>query len=118
MPHSLAATAGCALTQIRDALCEVERGKLSLDWQGLSRQVRAPWSTDGAVLLEEAELHARVCGLDRRARQPVAGQAGSPPVLWVEVVPALKCRCPRKWSARYGRRSASPILVSLKPCFQ
>ncbi len=56
---------GLRLDAIRDALREVERGHLSLEgWLGLSEQVRAPWSTDSAVLLDEAELRARFGELD------------------------------------------------------
>jgi DNA-binding transcriptional MerR regulator len=56
---------GLRLDAIRDALREVERGNLSLEaWLGLSDQVRAPWSADSAVLLDEAELRARFGELD------------------------------------------------------
>jgi len=56
---------GLRLEAIRDALREVERGNLSLEaWLGLSEEVRAPWSTDSAVLLDEAELRARFGELD------------------------------------------------------
>jgi len=56
---------GLRLEAIRDALREVERGNLSLEaWLGLSEEVRAPWSTDSAVLLDEAALRARFGELD------------------------------------------------------
>ena len=56
---------GLRLDAIRDALREVERGHLSLEaWLGLTEQVRAPWSEDRALLLEETELRVRFGELD------------------------------------------------------
>lgn len=54
---------GLSLKAIRDALHDVERGRLSLeDWLGLSDEFRRPWSQDAPALIEHADLEARLNG--------------------------------------------------------
>jgi DNA-binding transcriptional MerR regulator len=54
---------GLSLKAIREALRDVEQGRLSLeDWLGLSDQIRKPWSEDAPVLLSQEELERRLDG--------------------------------------------------------
>jgi DNA-binding transcriptional MerR regulator len=81
---------GLSLKAIREALRDVEQGRLSLeDWLGLGEQLRRPWSEDAPALLTEQELAERLEG-----RRPgllaalsdaglVREQAGLPPTYLV-----------------------------------
>lgn len=52
---------GLSLRAIRDALAEVERGRLSLeDWLGLTEELRLPWADDGPVVVAVGDLLRRL----------------------------------------------------------
>jgi DNA-binding transcriptional MerR regulator len=77
---------GLSLKAIREALRDVEQGRLSLeDWLGLSEQIRRPWSEDAPALLTQEELTRKLDGRrpGLRAALEEAGlvreQPGSPP---------------------------------------
>lgn len=57
---------GLSLKAIRDALCEVEQGRLSLDeWLRLSEQIRTPWCEDAPSLLSQEDLSTGAAELMR-----------------------------------------------------
>jgi DNA-binding transcriptional MerR regulator len=81
---------GLSLKAIREALRDVEQGRLSLeDWLGLSDQIRQPWSEDAPVLLDHDELERRLDGRRPGLLAELAGaglvreQAGLPPTYLV-----------------------------------
>ena len=54
---------GLSLRAIRDALDEVERGRLSLeDWLGLTDELRRPWAEDAPAVVALEHLQRRLTG--------------------------------------------------------